>query len=356
MTLSIKPLSAHVKKSVHFGLCKRIGLILISICGLLLSLELFYRTWLYVRTCRTVCYDIKFFAQLDAFHRDTIYDFLAADPTFGYSPADGTFINRQPGGNGAKITIHEGVRVNPDFAPTPADGAILAVGGSSVFGDKVSDDKTWPSILERRLNRRVVNGGVSGFGPMQAVMRAEHLLKAQNYSLVILSISVAADLSRDRYVNFSRFHRPAVIREEGRLRQTTVEDSSRIVSENFACAHPWLPESFFWSHLARGFFVKLGYDGHCTNIIHPKAASTDGILELAIDRVAALPVNKIILIQYPYYSFDSSIDEARKIQNAAKHHGVRIIDMYNVLTKTPLLDILKSENEVVADWIAARLP
>ena len=118
----------------------------------------------------------------------------------GYSPADGTFVIREPGWNDATITIRQGVRVNTNFAPTSADGAILAVGDSFVFGDQVSDDETWPSILERRLNRRVVNGGVSGYGTAQAVLRAEQLLKTEPYSLVILSILVDNDLERDRMV------------------------------------------------------------------------------------------------------------------------------------------------------------
>src|SRR5262249_26973643 len=152
--------------------------------------------------CDTVCHNNTLFTKLDAFNRDTIYGFLATDPDVGYSPADGTFVVHATGWNGARITIRHGLRVNPSFTPTSGGDPILAVGGSFVFGDKVSDDETWPAILERRLNRRVVNGGVSGYGPVQAVLRAERLLKSQAYSLVILSIVVGADLPRDRYVNF----------------------------------------------------------------------------------------------------------------------------------------------------------
>jgi hypothetical protein len=339
---------------VHLGFYKTILLSLIVFCGLFLSSELSYRTWLYFRNCDTGCRNINFLIQLDTFNRDNSYKFLAADPTLGYSPSDGAFVNGELGRTGAKVTIHEGVRINPNFMLSSVDDAILVVGGSFVFGNNVSDEETWPAILERRLKRRVINGGVPGYGPTQSVMRAEQLLKSHAYSLLILSL-VGADISRDRYVNFSRFYRPAVIQEDGRLYQTTVEQSNRIVSENFVCGHAWIPELFFWSHIAKRLFLKFGYDGHCETMVHPRAASSDEILDLAIERFAILPVKKIVLIQYPRYAFDINIDEARKIDNAAERHGVRVIDMYNMLKQKPLLEILKDGNTVIANLIAEKI-
>jgi hypothetical protein len=241
-----------------------------------------------------------------------------------------------------------------DFVLTAVGNEILVVGGSFVFGDNISDNETWPAILERRLNQRVVNGGVPGYGPNQSITRAERLLTSHAYSLVIFSF-VGSDVSRDRFLNFSRFYKPAVIRENDRLYQTTVEQSNRIVSENFLCAHAWVPELLFWSHIAKHLFLKFGYDGHCRAMVHPKAASSDEIIEFAIERFAALPVNKVLLIQYPRYSFEMNIDEARKIDKAAAQHGVQVIDMYNMLKHEPLLEILKGQNKLLADLIAERI-
>lgn len=322
------------------------------IFGLLLSCELCYRTWLYFRNCDSGCHNIKFFVQLDASLRDAGYAFLAADPTLGYSLVDGTFLSDEPGRNGARITIQQGIRVNANSATTSEGGAILVVGGSFVFGDGEADNETWPAILERRLNRPVVNAGVLGYGPMQSVMRAEHLLNTRSYSLVILSL-VAADISRERYVNFSGFYRPAIIREDGRLRYTTVEQSAKIVSED--CAHPWLSDLLFWSYIVKRLFPKLDYDDYCTNQIHPKAASSDEILGLAIGRFAGLPVNKIILIQYPRYLFEIDIDEARNMRHVAKRYGVQVIDMYDMLKRKTILEVLQDRNEVVADLIADKI-
>jgi hypothetical protein len=235
-------------RNLHLGFCKTILINVIVFCSLLLSLEFSFRAWLFFWNCDTICYNTAFLTKLDAFNRHisntTVYGFLAPDPITGYSPADGTFVIHEAGWNDAAITIRQGVRVNTNFAPTSADGAILAVGDSFVFGDQVSNDDTRPAILERRVNRRVVNGGVSGYGAAQAALRAENLLKAEPYSLVILSILVTADLWRDRSVRgFSDFYQPVVIREHGRLRQTTVEESRRIVSENVICSSR-IPEFF----------------------------------------------------------------------------------------------------------------
>jgi hypothetical protein len=344
--------------------CKTILINVTVFCSLFVSLEISYRLWMYPWSCDN-CNNTASLAKLDAFNRYTVYGFLAPDPITGFSPTDGTFGIREPGWNDATITIRQGVRINPNFTPALTDGAILAVGDSYVFGDQVSDNETWPSILEQRLNRLVVNGGVSNYGTAQAVLRAEQLLKARPYKLVILSILVDTDLWRARLVNGFIFYRPAIIRENGKLRETTIEDSRRIVSGKFICAHPWIPELFFWSYIAKSFFGFLGYDGHCKEMLHPKAAGIDEIVEFAVDRLAAFSVNTAILLQYQQFSFnagrDYAIYEAQMIRQAASRHGVPVIDTYSVLDNQLMNEIYKSAhhskkgNEIVADLIARKI-
>jgi hypothetical protein len=351
--------------------CKTILINLIVLCAFALLLELSYRTWSYFRNCDTGCHNIAFINKLDAFSHGTPYGFMAADPQFGYSPVDGTFAIHERGWNGATVTIRNGVRVNPNFEPSAISNPILAVGDSFVFGDQVSDDQTWPAVLERKLNRRVVNGGVSGFGPVQAVLRAEQLVKVQTYSLIIFSILVLEGPRRDQWVNMGGTYRPAVIREAGRLRLTSLEESGKVLSERFVCAHPWIPEFFFWSHVAERFFARLGYDGSCTSIIHPKAAEVNDIIEFVVERLAALPVDKVILLQYPNYAFadlslparlgDRAIDQVHKIRDGASRHQIPVIDTYDGLRHTSFGEMYvhssaphhsKRGNEVVADVIA----
>ena len=100
--------------------------------------------------------------------------------------------------------------------------------------------------------------------------------------------------------------------------------------------------------------------------------------------LAALPVNKALLIQYPTISFEGAsegtsihvarmirvaanrgIDEARMIHDVANRHGVQVIDTYDALKNNPLREIYlyrdwpphhsKRGNEVVADLIAREI-
>ena len=353
------------KPRLRFSLLRTVLINLAITCALFLSLEISYRVWLYFRNCDTLC--IAFLTRLDAYHRDKVYGFLSADPIVGYALTDGSFVIREPGWNYGTLTIRQGLRINPKFDPLSPSDPILAVGDSFVFGDQVSDDETWPALLERRLNRRVVNGGVSGYGLLQSVLRAEQLLKQQPYSLVILSILIDVALLRDRRVNNSKFYRPSVISDDGHLRHTTIAESRKIVANNFFCAHSEIPEFFFWSHVAKRFFSTVGYDGRCSGGLHPKAATEEEILRYVIERLAALPIKTAVLIQYSHHSFEGvSIDQARKVRDVAIRYGVQVIDTYAALKDRPLRETYiyssmsrphhsPSGNEVVADVIANAL-
>lgn len=58
------------------------------------------------------------------------------------------------------------------------DDPILAVGDSCTWGEDVGDTDTWPAQLQRLTGRRVLNGGVTGFGFDQIVLRTERQFAA----------------------------------------------------------------------------------------------------------------------------------------------------------------------------------
>lgn len=62
----------------------------------------------------------------------------------------------------------EGLRTTGD-APGGAGPPILAVGDSFTFGDEVDALEAWPAQLQALLGRRVLNGGVTGYGLDQTV-------------------------------------------------------------------------------------------------------------------------------------------------------------------------------------------
>jgi hypothetical protein len=99
---------------------------------------------------------------------------------------------------GTTVTIlKDGVRSNGGGEGEDATDPILAVGDSFTFGEQVSDWETWPAQLEKLLGRRVINGGVSGYGADQAFLRARRLLNQYRYSVVIFSF-IPDDIRRCR--------------------------------------------------------------------------------------------------------------------------------------------------------------
>ena len=117
------------------------------------------------------------------------------DSTLGWTPTVGQSVS----GWTANVDS-SGLRSNGRFIPAPGR-PILAIGDSFTFGDEVADEETWVAGLERRLNKRVLNAGVSAYGIDQAVLRAERLLDQYQPDVVILSF-VADDIDRTEFDYF----------------------------------------------------------------------------------------------------------------------------------------------------------
>jgi hypothetical protein len=92
--------------------------------------------------------------------------------------------------------LDDGTRSNGGEIEDAGD-PILAVGDSLTFGLGVSDRQTWPAQLEKLAGRRIINGGVSGYGIDQAFLRAGRLLQQHRVSTLILSF-IPDDIRRVR--------------------------------------------------------------------------------------------------------------------------------------------------------------
>lgn len=107
------------------------------------------------------------------------------DPTLGYVP--------RPGYSAAGVSFDaDGLRRSGEL---PDRGTVLAVGDSFTSGEEVEDGQTWPAHLQRQLGRRVLNGGVSGYGLDQIVLRAEKIVADKRPSAVVVSF-IADDVRR----------------------------------------------------------------------------------------------------------------------------------------------------------------
>ena len=114
------------------------------------------------------------------------------DDRLGYLP--------RPGHAALGITIEAdgrrstGVPLSGTSAPGTA-APILAVGDSYTFGAEVADQETWPSLLQQLTGRRVLNGGVNGYGFDQIVLRAEALAPIYKPEAIVVAF-IADDIGR----------------------------------------------------------------------------------------------------------------------------------------------------------------
>ena len=111
----------------------------------------------------------------------------AHDDRLGYVPRAGY---RADG-----LTIEADGRRSTGAPPVTAGAPILAVGDSFTFGAEVNDPQTWPAQLQQLVQRRVINGGVSGYGFDQIVLRAEALAPLYKPDAIVVAF-IADDIRR----------------------------------------------------------------------------------------------------------------------------------------------------------------
>ena len=157
---------------------------------------------------------------------------LMHDDRLGYAPKPGF---RGTGASGWPVTIDaDGFRRSGSVADSEIRHALLAVGDSYTFGEEVGDAETWPAQLERLRGRRVLNGGVSGYGFDQIVLRAEQLADRHKPTMIIVGF-IADDIRRTEMRRVWGRDKPWFVLDRDRLQLAGVP-----VPERRRFAPPWL--------------------------------------------------------------------------------------------------------------------
>ncbi|QMV16577.1 SGNH/GDSL hydrolase family protein [Vibrio spartinae] len=328
-----------------------IKLISINLCVLiilLLFLEVGARLVWTLKTCITGECDSSRLRHLAVreLPEDINIDFIETNNQLGYIPTPGfnQIVNFRHWPQ-IKVSIDEnGYRKNDNDAIYTH--SILVVGDSFTFGDQVSNHDTWPSCLERNLNKGITNAGVSGYGAAQAVKRADSILKTNHYDTVILSVFLSDDFHRDQLDYFSGFPRPAVITNHNMIEWASLSSLN-------AQGSKWTPAPlspsltilrYAWlnSIIAATLIdrisamqgISIDWTGRRLTRKHPDAAPINSIIDFTFEKLSRLPVTeKYVLFQYSQGDlFNPEIEKIRHMAtNAAQHRHINILDSFDDL-------------------------
>jgi len=128
----------------------------------------------------------------------------------------------------SKASSLSGSRHIPSF-PEPGNECVSTFGDSYTYGDEVDDHQAWSNKLSQRLQCRVANFGVSGYGTDQAVIRFTDQQGDQS-RVAILGIfphNVLRNVNQYRHFlsGTSKFgFKPRFVIEDGTLRRIPIPD------------------------------------------------------------------------------------------------------------------------------------
>jgi hypothetical protein len=276
------------------------------------------------------------------------------DPVLGYVPRPG---HREPG-----LTIEDDSLRSTGRAQVTSVAPILAVGDSFTFGQDVGDAEAWPAQLQKLTGRRVLNGGVSGYGFDQIVLRAEQLATMYKPSVIIVSF-IADDVRRNEMSRLFWHDKPWFAIEGDRL----------VLKGTPVPNHAWLSLRM-QQRLAR-FVIRLPYTVCLLMGYHARALPGGTGLEVArrlVGRLAALQRDSckvILLAQYdPFVWQDRSLSHKQRLivqslADCAARNGLVVVDSYRRLATEP--DPVKfytgyhmnpRGNSMIAGLLAAAVP
>ena len=281
------------------------------------------------------------------------------DGDLGYVPRPGV---RGYVRDGGPVTIEaNGFRFSGE-KPASADSPILAVGDSFTYGEDVGDLDAWPAQLQRLIGRTVLNGGVSGYGFDQIVLRTEQLTALHKPALVIVSM-IAHDVQRTEWRRLWWHDKPWFAIEEERLllRGVPVPERTRLplaIRRRMERLLFVLPPAL---QRLTGYSIR----------VH-RAGTGARISQALIERLANLQVaNRVKLVLVAQYDAHAWLGRGRAqeqrnvlrpLLECAARHGIETLDTFHRLVAEPRLGAFYGTlhmnargNLMIANLLAARM-
>lgn len=218
---------------------------------------------------------------------------------------------------------------------------ILAVGDSFTFGDEVSDDETWPAILERLSHATVLNGGVFAYGLDQIVLRAETLSETYSPDVLIISF-IPEDIDRCEFSVRNGAVKPYFVIDKGAL--ILKNDVTPIVKQP-PIQLDLFRKVFGYSYLTHSIMIRinptywlLGSESRNVRVHHQGLEVARLLLERLSIFAARRKLKTFLFIQDSRYTNSENASKIASLLATAK------IDHLEVINLLPTLQKIKKED------------
>ncbi|MBX3501648.1 MAG: hypothetical protein KF889_19580 [Alphaproteobacteria bacterium] len=265
---------------------------------------------------------------------------MRPDPLLGYIPRDGY------AGTDHGYSVHmtfgaDGLRLHHQGRPpSTMQPPILVVGDSYAMGAEVADDESWAAYLEEALDRRVLTGGVPGYGIDQAVLRAETLIGKYRPDVLLVGL-IADDVERARMRILWGLQKPYFEIEDGRLVLRNVPLAEPVLDPRLDPLRRVLGYSYLMDvamrRLGHVAYWRRGQPSH----VEPAHDYGGKVACLLMDRLAALRdrhrVKVALVAQYSPQAWEAEhfrrneVAVVQAIAACARARGIDTIDTYNAV-------------------------
>lgn len=246
------------------------------------------------------------------------------DATLGYTPTPG-YVDAETSYDA------QGFRIMP---PAPAGGApILATGDSYTLGDEVTNDESWPAVLQGLVGRRTINAGVAAFGFDQTVLRTEQLAAKLRPAAIVVGF-IADDLRRAELSRAWGAEKPYFTLNDGALALHNVPVPPSPRPEDTLDFWHW---AFGWSVLLDTVLIHQGLEYEWV-VDHQRAVppgTGERVACALMPRLAALGVPVVVVAQYDFYVWENAAFGAEQrrasgvVLNCAEEAGLVPLDLYD---------------------------
>lgn len=255
------------------------------------------------------------------------------DPMLGWIPKNGA--SGKENVWKTTITVQEyGIRSNDKrFASRISSSRpILAVGDSFTFGDEVSDDETWPAILELLLQRKVINAGVFGYGLDQSFLRAKQLMALNRPDTLVFSFS-EDDISRCEFSQRTGAAKPYFRVSGTSLQLENIPVPTPIVQKPMDHFRKVFGYSFLVHRIMMKLFPHYWMQGQSHNTkVHSQGEKVACLLLEQVDDIAReFKVEHVyILGQYSKAPSQKEINRMARVMSCVDDQFVKVIDLQPV--------------------------